>query len=142
MVFRDLQNLRRNGVKEVDEIVQKAYQELKGPMKGAINPMKMWQARCILLRYLGELRLLSLDPGQALMEMNPVLYKYGLDRTFRQLNHFGNKLDPNAKRRVQKVFEEIQKVVDTRFAVRKVEYQRLLRADAKKIRVIAQQAHN
>lgn len=108
--FNDLDAIHKKHGKEVDKIVQEAYGELKAIAQDGISVTSAQKAWEILQKHLTRISDLAADSAQEILNNHPGL-KDKVGGSFDQLKQLGDSYGPEAKKRVDQVWNEISNIL-------------------------------
>lgn len=111
--FNDLDAIREKHGDEVDNIVREAYEELRGIAKdGQLSLLTAQKAWSVLVDKLGRIGDLAGDAAQQIMDNHPQL-KEKVGGNLDTLKQMGDNYGPEAKKEVNRTWEQISDVVKT-----------------------------
>ena len=109
-MFDDLDAIRKKHGKEVDNIVNEAYNELKDISQDGMNMIAAKKAWDILLKHLQRIGDLAGDAASDIVNNHPVL-KEKVGGNLDQLKQMGDKYGPEAKKQLDETWDQIQAIV-------------------------------
>lgn len=111
--FDDIDAIRAKHGDEVDEIVKNAYEELRDVAgKNGLSLMTAEKSWNIIVKYLGQIGDLSGDAAQQIMDNHPKL-KEQVGGNLDQLKQMGKNYGPEAKKELDKTWDQISDIVKT-----------------------------
>ncbi|KAF2745088.1 hypothetical protein M011DRAFT_469801 [Sporormia fimetaria CBS 119925] len=111
--FDDLDAIRAKHGDEVDQIVSEAYDELRDVMgKGDLSLLTAQKAWSVLMKHLGRIGDLAGDAAQQIMDNHPQL-KEKVGGNLDYLKEMGDQYGPEAKKEVQRTYDQISDIVKT-----------------------------
>ncbi|KAF2855737.1 hypothetical protein T440DRAFT_464116 [Plenodomus tracheiphilus IPT5] len=119
--FDDLDAIREKHGDEVDKIVREAYDEMreilnKGDMS-LVTAHKTWD---VITKHMSRIGELAGDASQQIMENHPQL-KQKLGGNFDKLKEYGDKYGPEAKKEVDRTWQQISDVIKTGVSASNIE---------------------
>ncbi|RDW66212.1 hypothetical protein BP6252_09847 [Coleophoma cylindrospora] len=108
--FNDLDTIEKNHRGEVDEIVGKAYSELKSVSNEGMNLETAQKAWSILEKYMAKLGDLASDSASELLDNHPEL-KDKIGGNLDQLKSMAKSYGPEAKKELDQTYSQIKDVV-------------------------------
>jgi len=118
--FDDLDAIRNKHGDEVDRIVSQAYSELKAVTQEKGMSLETAQAAwTILQKHLARIGDLASDSAQEIMDNHPAL-KDKVGGNLDQLKQLGDKYGPEAKKEVDRTWDQIRDIVKTGLGVESV----------------------
>jgi hypothetical protein len=109
-VFNDLDTIEQKHRGEVNEIVSKAYSDLKSATKNGLSIETAQQTWEILQKYLGQLADLASDSASEILDNHPQL-KEKVGGNIDQLKNMANSYGPDAKKELDQTYSQIKEVI-------------------------------
>lgn len=119
--FDDLDAIREKHGDEVDKIVREAYDEMRKVLGNGdvslVTAHKTWE---VLSKHMSRIADLAGDSAQQIMDNHPQL-KEKVGGNWDKLKEYGDKYGPEAKKEVDKTWQQISDVVKTGFSASNIE---------------------
>jgi hypothetical protein len=113
--FNDLDKIHEKHRDEVDEIVSKAYEELKGVTKNGVSMQTAQQTWEVLQKYIKQIGELAGDAAEDILDNHPEIKKK-VGGSLDQLKSMGDQYGPEAKKQIDEMWGQISDVVKTGFS--------------------------
>jgi hypothetical protein len=111
--FDDLDAIREKHGDEVDKIVREAYEEMRGVLsKGDMSLVTAHKTWDVITKHMSRIADLAGDASQQIMDNHPQL-KEKLGGNIDKLKEYGDKYGPDAKKEVDRTWQQISDVVKT-----------------------------
>jgi len=108
--FNDLDKIQSKHGKEVDEIVNKAYKELKDVSNGGVNMQTASKSWEIIEEAMTELGKLGVDSASEILDSHPQL-KEKVGGNLDQLKSMADSYGPDAKKELDATYQQIKDVL-------------------------------
>lgn len=119
--FNDLDAIREKHGDEVDNIVREAYSELQGIARnGDISLLTAQKAWNVIMKHLGRIGDLAGDAAQQIMDNHPQL-KEKVGGNIDKLKEMSANYGPEAKKEVDRTWEQISDIVKTGMSPENIE---------------------
>ncbi|KAF2655865.1 hypothetical protein K491DRAFT_692505 [Lophiostoma macrostomum CBS 122681] len=119
--FDDIDAIREKHGDEVDNIVREAYEELRGIAKdGQLSLITAEKAWNVIVNQLGRIGDLAGDAAQQIMDNHPQL-KDKVGGNLDSLKEMGQNFGPEAKKEVDRTWDQISDVVKTGMSAENIE---------------------
>lgn len=119
--FDDLDAIREKHGDEVDKIVSEAYEEMRGILSNGdvslVTAHKTWD---VITKHMSRISDLAGDASQQIMDNHPAL-KEKLGGNIDILKEYGEKYGPEAKKEVDRTWQQISDVVKTGVSASNIE---------------------
>lgn len=139
--FEDLDAIRAKHGDEVDNIVRDAYSELQDVARnGEISILTAQKAWNTIVKHLGRIGDLAGDAAQQIMDNHPQL-KEKVGGNLDQLKEMGRNYGPEAKKEVDKTWDQIQDVIKTGMSAENIQkVQKIVQEKVDKVKQLGDEA--
>lgn len=110
-LFQDLDQLSERHGNKVNEILSRTYNEIKDATKGGLNAETGQKVLQILQQRVREIRSLASDVSDDIMKAHPELQEK-VGGSLDELKKLADKAGPEAQKKVDEVYEQIQAIVN------------------------------
>ncbi|KAJ4301528.1 hypothetical protein N0V90_003621 [Kalmusia sp. IMI 367209] len=140
--FNDLDAIRAKHGDEVDSIVREAYSELQSIAKnGDISILTAQKAWNVIVKHLGRIGDLAGDASQQILDNHPQL-KEKVGGNIDKLKEYGRNYGPEAKKEVDRTWEQISDIVKTGLSAENVEkIQKVVQEKVEKLKKLGDEAY-
>jgi cell division septum initiation protein DivIVA len=119
--FDDLDAIRAKHGEEVDKIVSEAYEEMRQVLgKGDMSLVTAHKTWDVITKHMSRIAELAGDASQQIMDNHPAL-KEKLGGNIDKLKEYGDKYGPEAKKEVDRTWQQISDVVKTGVSASNIE---------------------
>ncbi|EOA86743.1 hypothetical protein ACJQWK_08327 [Exserohilum turcicum] len=119
--FDDLDAIRAKHGNEVDQIVREAYEEMRQVLgKGDMSLVTAHKTWDVITKHMSRIADLAGDASQQIMDNHPQL-KERLGGNIDKLKEYGDKYGPEAKKEVDRTWQQISDVVKTGLSAQNIE---------------------
>ena len=139
--FNDLDAVRAKHGQEVDDIVREAYSELQSIARnGEISLLTAQKAWDVIIKHLGRIGDLSGDAAQQILDNHPQL-REKLGGNVDALKQYADRYGPEAKKEMDRTWEQISDIVKTGLSAENVEkIRKVVQEKADKVRQMGDEA--
>ncbi|KAF2016213.1 hypothetical protein BU24DRAFT_422562 [Aaosphaeria arxii CBS 175.79] len=139
--FNDIDAIRAKHGDEVDKIVSDAYSELRNiAQKGDLSLLTAQKAWNVIIKHLGRIGDLTGDAAQQIMDNHPQL-KEKVGGNLDTLKQLGDKYGPEAKKEVDRTWQQIGDIVKTGVSAQNIEkIQKVVQEKVDKIKQLGDEA--
>lgn len=142
-VFDDIDHVRDQHGEAVDKIVKEAYEELKQVgSEGGMDFETAQKTWSVFLKHMGRITDLAGDAVGDILDKHPDL-KDKVGGNFNQLKELGDKYGPDAKKEVDKTWQQIKDVVQTGTNPENIDkIKKIVQEKVEKLKKLGDEAYN
>ncbi|KAF7923812.1 uncharacterized protein EAE98_007630 [Botrytis deweyae] len=141
--FNDIEKVQEKHGKEVDEIVNKTYSELKNiSNKGGLDMQTAVQSYNVLTKALGEIAELGKDSLGDIMDNHPQIKKQ-VGSNLDQLKSMAENYGPDAKKELDDTYKKVSEILSGGLGAGSIEkVRKLIQEKSEKVQKLGEQAWN